>query len=194
MARTRSSASGSRNMASSYSKGQGVSTKAQSTRLQSHMDGFPSGPPLLEALNVGAIDFGNAGETPPIFAQAAGAPSATSPMIRLPPKGSDPGSQGQHAQIRRRSQRQKGCAQQRFKRSLSGGKGAKKGWAEIHRYQPVFLAPADAWPRSARPVDAWAIWDPYEAAAEASTGARTLTDGTDLVPTINSISSKRFLA
>ena len=35
---------------------------------------FPSGPPLLEALNVGAIDFGITGETPPIFAQAAGAP------------------------------------------------------------------------------------------------------------------------
>jgi len=35
---------------------------------------FPSGPPLLEALNVGAVDFGNTGETPPIFAQAAGAP------------------------------------------------------------------------------------------------------------------------
>src|SRR5262245_36700110 len=34
---------------------------------------FPSGPPLLEALNVGAIDFGHAGEAPPIFAQAAGA-------------------------------------------------------------------------------------------------------------------------
>lgn len=29
---------------------------------------FPSGPPLLEALNAGAIDFGSAGETPPIFA------------------------------------------------------------------------------------------------------------------------------
>ena len=32
---------------------------------------FPSGPPLLEALNAGAIDFGHAGEAPPIFAQAA---------------------------------------------------------------------------------------------------------------------------
>src|SRR5260370_7363418 len=37
---------------------------------------FPSGPPLLEALNVGAIDFGVAGERPPIFAQAPGAPLA----------------------------------------------------------------------------------------------------------------------
>src|SRR5271170_559009 len=35
---------------------------------------FPSGPPLLEALNAGAIDFGHTGEAPPIFAQAAGIP------------------------------------------------------------------------------------------------------------------------
>src|SRR6185295_5904111 len=35
---------------------------------------FPSGPPLLEALNAGAIDFGNTGESPPIFAQAARVP------------------------------------------------------------------------------------------------------------------------
>src|SRR6195952_4974556 len=34
---------------------------------------FPSGPPLLEALNVGAIDFGNTGEAPPHLAQGAGA-------------------------------------------------------------------------------------------------------------------------
>ena len=35
---------------------------------------FPAGPQLLEALNVGSIDFGTTGEAPPIFAQAAGAP------------------------------------------------------------------------------------------------------------------------
>ena len=34
---------------------------------------FPAGPQLLEALNVGAVDFGHAGEAPPVFAQAAGA-------------------------------------------------------------------------------------------------------------------------
>src|SRR5437879_2592599 len=34
---------------------------------------FQSGPPLLEALNAGGIDFGATGDTPPIFAQAAGA-------------------------------------------------------------------------------------------------------------------------
>lgn len=33
---------------------------------------FPFGPPLLEAINAGAIDFGHTGEAPPVFAQAAG--------------------------------------------------------------------------------------------------------------------------
>ena len=32
---------------------------------------FPSGPPLLEALNARGIDYGYTGDTPPIFAQAA---------------------------------------------------------------------------------------------------------------------------
>ncbi len=33
---------------------------------------FQAGPPLLEALNVGSIDFGYTGDSPPIFSQAAG--------------------------------------------------------------------------------------------------------------------------
>src|SRR5215831_13590841 len=37
---------------------------------------FSAGPVQLEALNVGSIDFGDVGEAPPIFAQAAGAPLA----------------------------------------------------------------------------------------------------------------------
>jgi sulfonate transport system substrate-binding protein len=32
---------------------------------------FQFGPPLLEALNAGAIDYGTTGDAPPIFAQAA---------------------------------------------------------------------------------------------------------------------------
>src|ERR1700730_17222382 len=33
---------------------------------------FPSGPPLLEALNAGSLDIGHSGDAPLIFAQAAG--------------------------------------------------------------------------------------------------------------------------
>jgi sulfonate transport system substrate-binding protein len=35
---------------------------------------LPSGPPLLEALNAGSIDIGHTGDSPPLFAQAAGIP------------------------------------------------------------------------------------------------------------------------
>ena len=61
--------------------------------------------------------------------------------------------------------------------------------------QPVFLAPADALAAFTRgAVDAWVIWDPYEAAAEASTGARILADGTGLVTNYQFyFSSKKFL-
>ena len=47
---------------------------------------------------------------------------------------------------------------------------------------PVYLTPADA--RAAfekGAVDAWAIWDPFLAAAEAAIGAKTLTNGVGLV-------------
>ena len=50
---------------------------------------FNAGPVQLEALNVGSIDFGDVGEAPPIFAQAAGAPlvyaGATVPRPRWRP-------------------------------------------------------------------------------------------------------------
>jgi sulfonate transport system substrate-binding protein len=50
-------------------KGRGI----LEARLRSHgvrvsWTEFPSGPQLLEALNLGAIDVGTTGETPPIFA------------------------------------------------------------------------------------------------------------------------------
>lgn len=58
---------------------------------------FVNGPPLLEALNAGAIDLGSTGETPPIFAQIAGADlvylvnipaSTSSAYILITPKNS----------------------------------------------------------------------------------------------------------
>lgn len=35
---------------------------------------FPAGPPMLEAMNAGSIDFGYTGESPSIFAKAGGTP------------------------------------------------------------------------------------------------------------------------
>ena len=89
---------------------------------------FPAGPQLLEALNVGSIDFGTTGEAPPIFAQAAGAPSvyvgyeppAPEAEAILVPKDS-------RAEKRRRPQGQEHRAEQGLERPLSSGQGAGKG-------------------------------------------------------------------
>ena len=34
---------------------------------------FSAGPPMMEAMNAGSVDFGQVGDSPPVFAQAAGA-------------------------------------------------------------------------------------------------------------------------
>jgi sulfonate transport system substrate-binding protein len=158
---------------------------------------FPSGPPLLEALNVGALDFGVAGETPPIFAQAAGAPLV---YLAYDP----PAPQGEAILVPKASAL-KSVADLRGKKvALNKGsnvhyllvKALEKAGLKYTDIQPVFLAPSDALAAFSRgSVDAWVIWDPYEAAAEASTGARVLADGTDVVANYQFyFTSKNFLS
>src|SRR5205814_2613350 len=66
---------------------------------------------------------------------------------------------------------------------------------KIRDIEPVYLAPADARAAFERgAVDAWVIWDPFQAAAEAATGARALADGTSLVANYQFyFASKKFL-
>jgi sulfonate transport system substrate-binding protein len=157
---------------------------------------FPSGPPLLEAINVGAVDFGNTGESPPIFAQAAGAPIR---YIAYEP----PAPRGEAILIPKDSPL-KSVADLRGKKvALNKGanvhyllvKALEKAGVKYSEITPVFLAPADARAAFERgSVDAWAIWDPFQAAAEAATEAKTLTDGTDIVPNHQFyLSSQKFL-
>ena len=157
---------------------------------------FPSGPPLLEALNVGAIDFGNTGEAPPIFAQAAGAPLQ---YVAYEP----PAPKGEAILVPKDSPLKSVADLKGRKVALNKGsnvhyllvKASEKAGVKYSEIEPVFLAPADA--RSAferGAVDAWVIWDPFQAAAEAATGARTLADGTGVVSNYQFyFSSKKFL-
>jgi len=144
---------------------------------------FPAGPQLLEGLNVGSIDFGNVGEAPPIFAQAAGAdlvyvanqPPAPSAEAIVVPKGST----------------LKSVAELKGKKvALNKGsnvhyllvKALEKAGLQYTDVQTVFLPPADARAAFERgSVDAWAIWDPFLAAAEKQIGARVLADGRGIV-------------
>jgi sulfonate transport system substrate-binding protein len=157
---------------------------------------FPSGPPLLEALNVGSIDFGNTGEAPPIFAQAAGAPLR---YVAYEP----PAPKGEAILVPRDSKLQSVADLRGKKVALNKGsnvhyllvKALEKAGVKYSEIEPVFLAPADARAAFERgAVDAWVIWDPFLAAAEATTGARTLADGTGIVSNYQFyLSSKKFL-
>ena len=144
---------------------------------------FPSGPPLLEAINAGAIDFGNTGEAPPIFAQAAGAPLL---YVAYEP----PAPRGEAILVPKDSPLKSVAELKGKKVAFNKGsnvhyllvKALETAGVKYSDIQPVFLAPADARAAFERgSVDAWAIWDPFQAAAEAATQARTLADGTGIV-------------
>jgi sulfonate transport system substrate-binding protein len=157
---------------------------------------FPSGPPLLEALNVGAIDFGNTGEAPPIFAQAAGTPIQ---YVAYEP----PAPRGEAILVPQDSKLNSVADLKGKKVALNKGsnvhyllvKALEKAGVKYSEIEPVFLAPADARAAFERgAVEAWVIWDPFQAAAEAATGARTLADGTGIISNYQFyLSSKKFL-
>lgn len=158
---------------------------------------FAFGPPLLEALNAGSIDFGATGDTPPIFAQAAQAelvyaaaqPTEGKGVALMVPKGS---AARTVADVRGlRVGVGKGSSAHNF---LVGAlQKAGLGWQDI---TPVYLAPADARAAFAGgSLDAWSIWDPYYAIAELEEGARVLATSADVEPQ-NSyfLASKAFAA
>ncbi|MBW4690927.1 MAG: sulfonate ABC transporter substrate-binding protein [Lyngbya sp. HA4199-MV5] len=141
---------------------------------------FPAGPPLLEALNAGAIDIGPVGESPPVFAQAAGADLVYAAAIAPNPKGSGVLVQ-QESPI-------KTVADLKGKKvTFAKGSSAnylivqllEKAGLKYSDIQPVYLPPADA--RAAfvqGNADAWAIWDPFYAAGETGIKSRVIADGT----------------
>lgn len=157
---------------------------------------FPSGPPLLEAVNVGAIDFGNTGETPPVFAQAAGAPIRYVAYEPPAPKG--------EAILVQKDSALKSVADLKGKK-VAVAKGSNAHYLLVKALQkagigfeditPAYLAPADARAAFERgAVDAWSIWDPYLSSVESSLEAKVLTDGTAIVPNTQFyLSSQKFL-
>ena len=144
---------------------------------------FPAGPQLLEGLNVGSIDFGTVGETPPIFAQAANA--------QITYIGYEPPAPGGEAIVVPKDSPIKSVADLKGKKIVLN-KGSNVHYLLVRALEQaglkygdvetVFLPPADARAAFERgSVDAWVIWDPFLAAAETSIGARVLKDGRSTV-------------
>jgi aliphatic sulfonates family ABC transporter substrate-binding protein len=137
---------------------------------------FQFGPPLLEALSAGAIDYGYTGDAPPIFAQAGHANLLYAAAI--PARG-----YGQAIVVPQDSPiksladlkgKKIGVAKGSSAHNLlvSALESANIPWADI---EPVYLAPADAASAFSRgAIDAWSIWDPFYAIAELRQKARPL--------------------
>lgn len=140
---------------------------------------FTAGPQMLEGLNVGSIDFACVGETPPIFAQAAGADLV---YVASEP----PAPKAEKILVQRDSPIQS------FKQ-LKGKKVGLNRGSNVHylllkvlereglAYSDIrvtYLPPADA--RAAfesGALDAWVIWDPFAQAAIGQIDARVLVAG-----------------
>lgn len=143
---------------------------------------FPAGPQLLEALATGNLEFGLTGDSPPVFAQAAGKdllyvgaepPKPDSSAILVLP--SSPLRSLQDLQGKRVALQKGSSAHYLLVRAVDK---AGLRWSDI---QPIYLAPADARAAFERgSVDAWAIWDPFYAAAELALQPRALATGRDL--------------
>ncbi|WP_193200074.1 sulfonate ABC transporter substrate-binding protein [Nostoc sp. MG11] len=140
---------------------------------------FPAGPQLLEAMNVGSIDLGHTGESPPIFAQAADAaityiagiaPSPASSAILVPKNSAIKTVNDLKG---KKIAFQKGSSAHYMLVQILETYGLK--YSDI---QPIYLPPADARAAFVKgSIDAWAIWDPFYAAAEKSADSRVLIDG-----------------
>jgi sulfonate transport system substrate-binding protein len=144
---------------------------------------FSAGPVQLEALNVGSIDFGDVGEAPPIFAQAAGAPLTYVAATPTRPR-SEAVLVPAQSSIRtvadlkgKRVALNKGSNVHYFLVKLLQQHGLKYKDIEL-----AFLPPADARAAFERgSIDAWVTWDPFFAAAQQTLNARIVADASGVV-------------
>lgn len=144
---------------------------------------FPSGLPLLEALNTGNVDISaDVADTVPIFAQAAGArltyfaQEAASPQAQAIVVRSDSPIH-QLADLKGKKIAVTKAAGTHYLLIAALAKAGLK-FSDI---QPAYLTPADG--RAAfenNKVDAWVTWEPFLTSVERQLPTRTLTDGTGL--------------
>ncbi len=144
---------------------------------------FTSGPPLLEALNAGAVDIGGVGNTPPVFAAAAqqklkviAATHSSSAGETILVKKDSPLKRPAQLKGRTIAVAQGSSANYQLVASL------KKAGLTTEDVKLSYLQPADALAAFTRGrVDAWAVWDPYTSQALDQADARVLTTGKDVV-------------
>lgn len=144
---------------------------------------FPSGLPLLEALNVGNVDISaDVADTVPIFAQAAQAKltyfaqEAPSPSAQAIVVHKDSPLQ-QLADLKGKTVAVTKAAGSHYLLISA----LNKAGLQFSDIQPAYLSPADG--RAAfenHKVDAWVTWEPFLTSAQQQVPTRTLADGEGL--------------
>ena len=143
---------------------------------------FQAGPPILEAINAGSLSIGMTGDSPPVFAQAAGAD-----IVYIGQEPAKPESSAilvaENSPIRKLADLKGKCiafTKGSSAHFLTVSALAKAGIA-YKDITPVYLSPSEARAAFERGnVDAWTIWDPYYAAAQHAGHVRVLTTGKGL--------------
>lgn len=145
---------------------------------------FSSGPPMMEAMNVGSIDYGAVGDSPPVFAQAAGA--------NIVYAAGQPITNGQGILVPNNSSIHKIGDLKGKRIGFTKGSSAhnivvqtlEKAGLTYADITPVYLTPPDAGPAFANgSIDAWAIWDPYFAIGETRQNGRILVNAFEITKT-----------
>jgi sulfonate transport system substrate-binding protein len=145
---------------------------------------FSSGPPMLEAMNVGSVDYGAVGDSPPIFAQAAGAAIVYA--------AGQPITNGQGILVPRNSPIRTFADLKGKRVGFTKGSSAhnivvralEKAGLTYADITPVYLTPPDAGPAFANgSIEAWAIWDPYFAIGEIKQNGRILANAHEIIKT-----------
>ena len=140
---------------------------------------YTAGPPMLEAINSGSVDFGGVGNSPPVFAAAAKSNIQIVSAYQA-------GTAGQAILVPKDSALHAPEDLKGKKIAVTKGSSAhhhlltvlNKHGVAFNDIETQYLQPADALAAlSTGRVDAWAIWDPYTAQGQAQSGARILVDG-----------------
>jgi sulfonate transport system substrate-binding protein len=146
---------------------------------------FSVGPPLVEALVAGRLDFGATGNTPPIFAQSAGASLAY--VAVSGPHASGAGILvAKNAPLRTLADlkgKRVGICKGSAAQNLAIVALAKAGLS-YDDITPVYLSPSDSSAAFVSgQIDAWPTWDPFYTLAQKTAGARVLIDAEEVEPT-----------
>lgn len=143
---------------------------------------FTSGPPLLEALAAGKVDVGETGDAPVIFAQ-----SKKAPIVYFGQ--SQPNPEAVAILVRPNSPIRSVADLKGKKVAFAKGSSAVplvvnalgRAGLKLSDITPVYLQPPEGRVAfESGKLDAWAVWDPFYAAAQVGGNARVLVNGRGL--------------